>query len=729
MLAEVAMTSSPRSRDALLPVIFGAAAALAWTVPAASQSDCVDYEEIVRWQDYERMAGTSARGIFVSDGLAAFAVGDSGVDIADVSDPSHVEILTHDTTTNAYGIAGRDRVLYVATLSGLRVVDISDPRSPVHLLDLLTTGVTAVEVAGDLLFAVTSDLHVFDIADPKAPVPLGSVALPSGNTSTESITCYANHVYIRRTYFEVYRLSVVDVTEPRTPVVRSTFPVQFITQVHAGGGLLLALGASMRVYGLHDPGNPQLLSTTPSGAWRGNLRNGLAYLMDNPCEFAVWDLHEPLAPVRVAAVGVPAEGTALGFDGDHAVAGGRDRSGSACLYTVALPPTFMPVLSTLELLGATAMAVGEYVYVSASGRFRAVDVSDRSHPAIVGETSTLDTAEAIALEEGVAYLALGSYGLGVVDLADPSAPVFVARILTGGNAVDVAAFGDRAIVASGSAGLTVFDLTEPLNPQLSGHWPFPTETIALWDDVAYAVYGNSVILLDVAGTGDPGLLGIASAMTGGIFDLDVLETTVMASLGYSGVLLIDATDPTQPVTGAVVALPGFPDGIDLGTSETVLACGRGGLQILDMERYPPTPAASVGFADVKQVASSQRLIFALASDTLCVLPRQCRSNPVSVQTPRMVEAVHLGRPEPNPSTGVIRFAVDVGEGAARVSVYDVAGRLVRALHEGPLPPGTHILEWDGADERRLRVPGGVYFVRLACPSGKFVRKVVVLPAR
>jgi flagellar hook assembly protein FlgD len=63
----------------------------------------------------------------------------------------------------------------------------------------------------------------------------------------------------------------------------------------------------------------------------------------------------------------------------------------------------------------------------------------------------------------------------------------------------------------------------------------------------------------------------------------------------------------------------------------------------------------------------------------------------------------------------------------RLAVYDVRGRLVRTLHDGPAAAGEHVYTWDGADEGGLRLAPGVYFTRLGTGSEAFSRKVVLLP--
>ena len=64
--------------------------------------------------------------------------------------------------------------------------------------------------------------------------------------------------------------------------------------------------------------------------------------------------------------------------------------------------------------------------------------------------------------------------------------------------------------------------------------------------------------------------------------------------------------------------------------------------------------------------------------------------------------------------------------AARVAVYDVAGRLVRTVVDEELPEGDHTAIWDGRDAQGQRVAGGTYFVRLRASGETQTSKVVFL---
>jgi hypothetical protein len=90
----------------------------------------------------------------------------------------------------------------------------------------------------------------------------------------------------------------------------------------------------------------------------------------------------------------------------------------------------------------------------------------------------------------------------------------------------------------------------------------------------------------------------------------------------------------------------------------------------------------------------------------------------------------LAQVVPNPFTGVLRieYALAAGDqGAARLSVYDITGRLVRDLSDR-LSVISHLSSviWDGRDELRRRVPAGVYFVKLATDDYQRVLKTVLL---
>ncbi|MFH1145279.1 MAG: C25 family cysteine peptidase [Candidatus Eisenbacteria bacterium] len=64
--------------------------------------------------------------------------------------------------------------------------------------------------------------------------------------------------------------------------------------------------------------------------------------------------------------------------------------------------------------------------------------------------------------------------------------------------------------------------------------------------------------------------------------------------------------------------------------------------------------------------------------------------------------------------------------AVRIDVYDVTGRSVRTLVDGPVEAGTHALAFDGLDRGGHALTSGIYFLRMETPEMFEVRQVTIM---
>jgi hypothetical protein len=105
--------------------------------------------------------------------------------------------------------------------------------------------------------------------------------------------------------------------------------------------------------------------------------------------------------------------------------------------------------------------------------------------------------------------------------------------------------------------------------------------------------------------------------------------------------------------------------------------------------------------------------------------------PVSVLTPPWPPTItRLGSNHPNPFTEETEIKFSLASPVyARLSIYDVAGRLVRRVVEEQLPSGDYIFRWDGFDATQRRANAGIYFYRLQAGAFNQTRKMVYLGAR
>jgi hypothetical protein len=94
-------------------------------------------------------------------------------------------------------------------------------------------------------------------------------------------------------------------------------------------------------------------------------------------------------------------------------------------------------------------------------------------------------------------------------------------------------------------------------------------------------------------------------------------------------------------------------------------------------------------------------------------------------SPSWVTSFAPPRPNPFASTVDLSFVLQ-REGAVRLDLFDVQGRRVRKLCDGPFGAGAHSVSWDGRDDGGMSVPSGIFFARFQSGDFTQVRKLLRL---
>ncbi len=90
-------------------------------------------------------------------------------------------------------------------------------------------------------------------------------------------------------------------------------------------------------------------------------------------------------------------------------------------------------------------------------------------------------------------------------------------------------------------------------------------------------------------------------------------------------------------------------------------------------------------------------------------------------------AFRMGRSIPNPFAPLTSLQYDVPfTSDVTIRVYDVAGRIVRTLVDGPVEAGRKVVEWDGTNDLGGAVASGVYFCVMEAGEYRGVRKVTLI---
>jgi hypothetical protein len=100
------------------------------------------------------------------------------------------------------------------------------------------------------------------------------------------------------------------------------------------------------------------------------------------------------------------------------------------------------------------------------------------------------------------------------------------------------------------------------------------------------------------------------------------------------------------------------------------------------------------------------------------------SRPVPV-SPTRLPSMAMAGPNPFRASADLTFWME-SPGTARVAVYDIHGREVALLSDGPRSEGVHAIRWNGRDDEGKSASVGVYFLKVQTEAGEASRKIVRL---
>ncbi len=89
-------------------------------------------------------------------------------------------------------------------------------------------------------------------------------------------------------------------------------------------------------------------------------------------------------------------------------------------------------------------------------------------------------------------------------------------------------------------------------------------------------------------------------------------------------------------------------------------------------------------------------------------------------------AWRLYRAAPNPFSDhtSLQFDAPTADASVRLRLFDVSGRVVRTLVDGPVALGRHRAEWDGRDHSGKPLGPGVYLCVFESPGKRFSQKLL-----
>lgn len=665
---------------------------------------------------------------------------------------------------------------------GLEVIDVGDPANPVFTAYHDTPDYAwDIYVSGNHAFVVDRDygLQVIDISNPAAPTLVGSYDTPG---QTWGIDVSGDHAYMLG---YVLGLLVIDISDPSTPTLSGSYDPGSTADVFVSGDYAYVAGhdEGLHVIDVSDPAAPALAGTydTPASANGVYVLGDLAYVADGNSGLRVIDVSDPAAPTEVGGYDTLGDSRGVYVSGDYAYVA----DGTAGLKVIDISDPSTPTLAGSYAYGSPSYSqnvylLGDYAYV-ADGMtgLHVIDVSNPAAPTLTGAYDTPGSVNDVAVVPNGSVACTGYVGFehamidSIVDIPNDQGgqvrihmtrsiydfveetelPIYAYQVwrrldepaaLAALESVDENSSGgkkpgaDRPTVVS--AKVEAGDLPD---------WP-----LIEWKGRRFLSSQ-----LEILGDGFPA--GTWESVNH-VFAVQqqnyIVATSTLADSSQSGipwavfVITAHTTTPaiwfTSPIDSGYSVdniAPGVPQGFAVAYNT-----GSG-----NQLAWDPSPEPDFQYyrvfrgSDKDFTPDSTNVVHETATPSwtdpdydggwvhykITAVDHAGNESPPGspatvttirdVVTPKTF-ALYQNVPNPFNPTTVIRYDVPEGEGHVTLRVYDVKGRLVRTLVDGPQSAGEKSVMWNGRNSQGHPVATGVYFYRMTAPGFAMTKKMVLL---
>ncbi len=576
-----------------------------------------------------------AYGVAVNGDTAFVADGDDGLQVIDVSTPSHPKIIgSADTPGSAEKVTVIGNTAFVLDSSvGLKVIDVSTLSQPKIIGPVDPLDACGMTVIGNTAFVVDGkSLQVIDVSTPSQPKIIGSVDTPgvacevavNGNTAfvgdwsgglqvidvsmlsqpriigSADTPGYTSGVAVNGDTVFVANgdggLQVIDVSTPSQPViigftgtpsyhalgVTVIDDTAFVAEIPAGFG-----DSRLRVIDVSTPSQPEIIGSvyTPGPAWGVTVSGDTAFMADGDGGLQVIDVSNPQLSV-IGSVETPGNANGVAVIGDTAFVADGDGGLQMIDVSTLSQPSHIEIIGSVETPGGWANGVTvisdtAFVTDGLSG-LHVIDVNTPSQPEIIGGVHfPHGETRGVTVIGDTAFV--GNVGLHVIDVSTPSQPEIIGYVSMRYSR-GVAAIGDAAFMADERDGLQVIDVSTPSQPVIIGSvdTPYSAEGVAVKDDTAFVADGSAGLqVIDVSTLSQSVIIGSVDT-PGYARGVAVSGDTVFVADGSAGLQVIDVSTPSRPLIISTVDTLGSAEGVTLNSDTVFVADGLSGLTIIPL---------------------------------------------------------------------------------------------------------------------------------------------------
>ncbi|MCF6267706.1 MAG: hypothetical protein L3J57_14335 [Desulfuromusa sp.] len=475
----------------------------------------------------------------------------------------HIADISLDSLAKSCQVVGG--FLYVAAGSGgLSVYDVQQPEQ-VKLVETVNVGadVSKVSMSGDFLYVAAGRkrINVYQLDSPQIPRLIESLNF---------VENFNDFVIQRQQLYVATQegVSLYGLTDPKQPELLYRWTdFGSAKKIFAGKENVYVSDSfsGLRVVTSEiesSPGyfnltiNPRTVVETPDYLFVAGSNRGLLIV----------DRKSLL--VRQAVKTIQTKGSARDLfikNGWMYVANAR---GGVSLHALAAEDASFTMLST-NWGESFAIHKGFLFVAQAKEGIKVFDISTPDQPKVMAVWPNFQ-AMSLAVADQCLLLSRGIHGVELVDISDLHHPV-VREVLPDIHALDVALNGHFVYIASKNKGLLIYELVNntKLNYLSRLQTPFPmsqfdlTLSIYSQNGIVYVANGRSgLLIVDVTNPLDPIILS-STAIVGVCREVRVVGDNAFITSHHGGITVVDVKDPENPIVLNYISMPALSRGLQV----------------------------------------------------------------------------------------------------------------------------------------------------------------------
>ncbi len=370
-----------------------------------------------------------ARGvsdIFIQGDTACLANELKGILMVDISSPANPQIIgSCDTPGFAYYVASRDNLVYAISSERLLVIDVTDPLPAsciVGSYNISNNDFTSLALGNSRLYCIDeiTGLRILDVSNPTLPVPLSEYP----DLGAKEVQVYNNKAYIVNAFGSY---DIVDVTNPLLPQALGSYTgLGFPETALVSGNYAYVLDADegLVILNITNPANPTLQGAYPDlvNPYALAIRGIYVYILDRIASFPkikVINVTNHSAPQYAGETSIPHDPNSIAVYGSYAYVVSSE--GGLQVYQInnntslTLQNSYLPH-PTSDLIYCTTYGTRLYVTDNAWNEIDIYDLANPAQPALITSYKWNYGSVDLKINGNLLYTANEYSGIHILDL-------------------------------------------------------------------------------------------------------------------------------------------------------------------------------------------------------------------------------------------------------------------------------------------------------------------------